>query len=186
MAENLNIGTMINGSGNQTDNITIEKYCYNNSTSNCDVYGGLYQWEEMMGYVTTEGTQGICPTGWHLPTDDEYKTLEMELGMSQSEADDTGWRGTNEGSKLAGNESLWANGVLDSNPDFGISGFTGLPGSYRLTNGTFVNLSHTAAFWSSSEDGTNAWYRLLENGDAQVGRGSYGQAYGFSARCVRD
>ena len=45
MVENLNIGTMITGSGNQTDNDTIEKYCYNNSTTNCDTYGGLYLWD---------------------------------------------------------------------------------------------------------------------------------------------
>lgn len=61
MAENLNIGTMINGSSDQTDNATIEKYCYNNKTANCDTYGGLYQWTEMMQYVMTEGAQGICP-----------------------------------------------------------------------------------------------------------------------------
>ncbi len=84
----------------------IEKYCYDDNTSNCDTYGGLYQWEEMMQYVTTPGAQGICPDGWHLPTDEEFKTMEMALGMSQSEADNTGWRGTDEGSKLKEANSL--------------------------------------------------------------------------------
>jgi uncharacterized protein (TIGR02145 family) len=63
MAENLNIGTRIDGANNQANNGTIEKYCYSDNTSNCDTYGGLYQWDEAMQYVTTEGTQGICPSG---------------------------------------------------------------------------------------------------------------------------
>ncbi|MCK5838660.1 MAG: hypothetical protein KAG99_02370, partial [Bacteroidales bacterium] len=70
MAENLNVGTRIDGVDEQTDNPTLEKYCYNDLESNCDIYGGLYQWNEMMQYVTTEGAQGICPSGWHIPTDE--------------------------------------------------------------------------------------------------------------------
>ena len=186
MQENLNIGSMINGGIDQTDNGTIEKYCYGNNTSNCDVYGGLYQWDEMMEYVTNEGTQGICPTDWHLPTDDEWKTMEMYLGMSQAQADAIGGRGTNEGSKLAGNEPLWTNGVLDSNADFGTSGFTGLPGGYRYTDGSFYDLTNLTFFWSSSENDPNAWYRYLSYHMAQVTRYHENQAYGFSVRCVRD
>ncbi|MCP4252684.1 MAG: hypothetical protein GY775_04615 [Candidatus Scalindua sp.] len=82
MAENLNVGTMVEGSMDQPYDTVIEKYCYRNILDNCNAYGGLYQWREMMQYVTTEGTQGICPTGWHIPTDAEWKTLEMYLGMS--------------------------------------------------------------------------------------------------------
>jgi len=82
MAENLNVGARINGVNNQTDNSTIEKYCYNNIDANCDIYGGLYQWDEMMGYTSTQGVQGICPTtgGWHLPTDADYNLLIDFLG----------------------------------------------------------------------------------------------------------
>jgi uncharacterized protein (TIGR02145 family) len=184
MAENLNIGTMINGSSNQTDNGTIEKYCYNNSTANCDTYGGLYQWDEMMQYVTTEGTQGICPTGWHIPTDDEWKTMEMYLGMTQAQADATGWRGTDEGGKLKETGTThW------SSPNTGAtnsSGFTGLPGGYRSTGGAFNYLTGYASFWSSSEDGSPAWSRGLYYDSAQVYRDGDDQAYGFSVRCVRD
>ncbi len=140
MAENLNIGTIVNGSNNQTDNGTIEKYCYGNNTSNCDTYGGLYQWSEMMQYVTTASTQGICPTGWHLPTDDEWKTIEIQLGMTQTEADGIGWRGTDEGSKMAGNEPLWPNGNLDQNANFGTSGLRILPAGYRRSNGSFSGI----------------------------------------------
>ena len=107
MQENLNVGTPIGSFESdgttlnpQTDNATIEKYCYGYSThgdagqlatgeANCDTYGGLYQWDEMMQYETQEGTQGICPAGWHIPSDDEWKTLEMHLGMTQAQADIT-------------------------------------------------------------------------------------------------
>jgi uncharacterized protein (TIGR02145 family) len=186
MVENLNIGTMVNGISNQTDNGTIEKYCYNDNTSNCDTYGGLYQWDEAMQYVTTAGTQGICPTGWHLPTDDEYKTLEMELGMSSSEANYTGYRGTDEGSKLAGNEPLWTDGNLDQNANFGTSGFTALPAGYRTTSGSFYSLTFGTYFWSSSECGSGAWHRYLYYSFTEVGRDGYGKANGFSVRCLRD
>ncbi len=87
MGGNLKLGKMINGIDNQTDNATIEKYCYDNNPANCDIYGGPYQWDEMMKYATAESSQGFCPVGWHLPSDDEFKTIEMTLGMTQAEAD---------------------------------------------------------------------------------------------------
>ncbi len=195
-AENLNVGIMINSenggayyNGEQTDNSIIEKYCYDEDVANCDTYGGLYQWNEMMQYVTTEGTQGICPIGWHIPTDGEYKTLEMHLGMSSSEADNTGFRGTNEGSKLAGNEPLWIDGDLDNNADFGTSGYMGLPGGYRHwddSSDLFNALLSTAFFWSSSEYGTDAWARLLSSYQTQIGRQNYDQTMGVNVRCVRN
>ena len=187
MAQNLNVGTMINGSNDQTNNNTIEKYCYNNDASNCSTYGGLYQWNEAMQYVTTAGTQGICPTGWHIPTDDEWKTLEMQLGMSQADANGTGYRGTDEGSKMAGNEPLWLNGNLDQNANFGTSGFDALPVGYRKTNGTSYGLTFYAHFWSSSKYGSsNAWHRTLYYGYAQANRNNSYKFYGFSIRCVKD
>jgi len=54
----------------------MEKYCYNSDTNNCTIFGGLYQWDEMMQYNTQQGVQGICPQGWHIPTDEEWKILE--------------------------------------------------------------------------------------------------------------
>jgi len=188
MAENLNIGTMINGSNNQTANGTIEKYCYDDNTSNCDTYGGFYQWDEMMQYTTTAGTQGICPSGWHIPTDDEYKTLEMQLGMSSSEVNNTGWRGTDEGSKLAGNETLWTNGNLDQNANFGSSGFDALAAGFRNINGLFYNHAYDAHLWLSSEneDGTKGWNRLLRYNNSKVYRTVISKDSGFNVRCVRD
>jgi uncharacterized protein (TIGR02145 family) len=186
MAENLNVGTMIVGSGNQFDNAIIEKYCYDNITANCDIYGGLYQWNEMMQYTTTESIQGICPTGWHLPSDDEIKTLEMTLGMTQVEADMTGSRGTDQGSQLGGNEPLWTNDALDQNANFGSSGFEGLPGGNRITSGPFYGQSIFAYFWSSSESGGGVWNRALNYNNPKVTRYDYSESDGFSVRCVQD
>lgn len=189
MAENLNFGTMINSNSsadNQTDNDILEKYCYSNDGANCTTYGGLYQWDEMMQYVTTEGTQGVCPTGWHLPTDTEWKTLEMELGMTQSQADGISFRGTDQGSQLAGNEPFWTFGVLDQSGAFGSSGFTALPGGHRTTSGSFNNQSSAAYFWSSSESGGNALLRYLHFTHTKVYRNADSKSYGFSIRCVQD
>ncbi len=66
LKENLNVGEMINGNENMNNNGTIEKYCYGNDLANCHTYGGLYQWDEMMQYSTTQAVQGICPLDWHI------------------------------------------------------------------------------------------------------------------------
>ncbi len=184
MVENLNIGTMITGSGNQTDNDTIEKYCYNNSTTNCDTYGGLYLWDEMMQYVTTEGVQGICPTGWHIPTDAEWCALENEVDAGTVSCIVMGWRGTDAGGNLKDTTTThWASpntGATNS------SGFTGLPGGYRMGAYSFYNLTSKAHFWSSSVDGPAAWARELDSDDAQVGRFTVGQTRSYSTRCLKD
>jgi len=186
MAENLNFGTRIDGVSNQDSNSIIEKYCYSDSLANCTTYGGLYQWDEMMQYTTTPGTQGVCPTGWHLPTDTEWKTLEMELGMTQSQANTTGHRGTDQASQLAGNEPIWANGGLDQNGAFGSSGFAGLPAGSRSPSGSFINSPFGGYFWSSSEGGGGAWSRYLIFDNPKVYRHDDNKSYGFSVRCVQD
>ncbi len=186
MAENLDFGTRIDGSGDQTDNSIVEKYCYGDDPANCTTYGGLYQWDEMMQYVTTAGTQGVCPTGWHLPTDDDWKTLEMQLGMTQAQADGTGYRGIDQGSQLADNEPLWYDGALDQNGAFGSSGFAALPSGLRYTNGTFGNQSFSVYLWSSSESGGDAWHRYLYYNKLKVYRYVGLKSQGFSVRCVQD
>ncbi len=75
-AKNLNYGARKNSSGSLADNCVNEKYCLNNSETNCDIYGGLYQWDELMRYdPAMEGHQGICPPGWHVPTEAEWGIL---------------------------------------------------------------------------------------------------------------
>ena len=187
MAENLNFGTRIAGDSSQMDNNIIEKYCYDDIEANCTIYGGLYQWDEMMQYVTVEAVQGVCPAGWHLPTDDEWKTLEMELGMTQAQADAFSFRGTDQGSQLAGNELLWTNGALDQNGTFGSSGFAVLPGGYRLITGTFIFQSIKTVFLSSSETSiTRAWARLLADDELGVSRTTENKLTGVSVRCMKD
>jgi len=89
MAENLNAGTRIDGIIDQQDNGIIEKYCYSDNEANCDQYGGLYIWDELMNWVATSGAQGICPESWHVPTDWEIKfpegTVESDQGSRVDE-----------------------------------------------------------------------------------------------------
>ena len=83
MAENLNVGVMVDGKKDQSDNSKVERYCYGNDTTNCDKYGGLYQWAEMMQLPSECNTkscadlikpnhQGVCPEGWRLLTEDDF------------------------------------------------------------------------------------------------------------------
>ncbi|OQB02131.1 MAG: hypothetical protein BWY21_02257 [Parcubacteria group bacterium ADurb.Bin216] len=138
------------------------------ATSNYTTHGVLYNWTA----ATT-----ACPSGWHLPNDTEWKTLEMSLGMTQTQADATGWRGTDEGSKLS-------NYTLNGNNS---SGFTALMSGYRSTNGSFSNIGSRTYFWSSSaSSSSNAWYRYLSTSNSTVRRDNSNKAYGFSVRCLRD
>jgi len=84
LAKSLNIGTMIPHDAHATDNNIIEKHCYNDDTANCSANGGYYQWDELMQYTKNEGTQGICPQGWHIPTNKELAKLFIYIGCNQS------------------------------------------------------------------------------------------------------
>jgi uncharacterized protein (TIGR02145 family) len=183
MAENLNIGTMINGINYQTDNGVIEKFCYDDDPANCDEYGALYQWNEMMQYsYSTQGAHGICPSGWHIPTDDEWKILEGTVDSQYPVGDPvwygTGWRGYDVGKNLKSITGWYQNG--NGTNDFG---FTVLPGGRSL--GDFKYLTEIAYFWSSSGFGSNAWNRYLMYNNPKVGRTlNYSMAYGLSVRCL--
>ena len=180
MAENLNIGTVINGSGNQTNNGTIEKYCYDNNTANCDEYGGLYQWNEMMEYTTLEGTQGICPAGWYVPADNEWETLITFLG----------------GESVAGGEMKSTRTDPDAHPRWNSpntgannnSGFTAFPGGSRTYYATFPNnLGANSLWWSSSQNGSNhAWLKILEYSSAQTYTTYGDKSTGMTVRCLKD
>ncbi|MEZ5198318.1 MAG: FISUMP domain-containing protein [Bacteroidales bacterium] len=180
MAENLNVGIMVFNGTNQGSNGIIEKYCYQNSSTNCDVYGGLYQWDEMMQYVFTEGTQGICPPNWHLPTDAEWCTLEQEVD-STIICNTNGWRGIDGGSKLQEEGNSHWNGNFNATNS---SGFTALPGGY--STGSFGGLNDYAYFWTSSVNGSSSINRRLGFNTEQVNRNFNNQNYGFSVRCIKD
>jgi uncharacterized protein (TIGR02145 family) len=129
------------------------------------------------------GVQGACPTGWHLPTDQEWKDMEMSLsGMSQADADATGWRGTDEGSKLAAVDAMWSAGALNPNNS---SGFSALPGGFRNYDGVFMHKNSGCLLWSSTQSASGtAYYRYLYSNNANVGRTINTKSIGFSIRCV--
>ena len=186
MAENLNIGTMINGSENMTVNGVIEKYCYDNEYANCDEYGGLYQWNEIMEYVTDTAVQGICPEGWYVPTDLEWKVLEGTVDSQYPVGDpiwnNTGLRGYDAGLNLK-STSGWYGGGNGS----GLFGYKALFGGYRNFNSSFLDLTYIATFWSSSESNAdNALFRSLFYNTALVYRDYTNKDSGFSVRCVQD
>ncbi len=165
---------------------------YTNSVTNKDIYGALYTWAAAMNGASSSNTnpsdvQGICPVAWHLPSDEEWKELEMYLDMSQVDADMPGFRGTNEGSKLAGNSSLWNNETLENDMAFGTSGFMALPAGYMYHNGSYSHLGIGTNFWSTTMSGdTLAWNRFLFCYNSEVYRFTNKLNNGFSVRCIKD
>ncbi len=165
--------------GNQTwfaENLNYEtsnSWCYANNSSFGAVYGRLYTWNAAMN---------ACPPGWHLPTDEEWKNLEIYLGMSRSEADAAGKRGMDEGDKLKS-----TNGWYNSGNGIDKISFSALPGGYRHIDGNFYYLRNYGYWWSSTAYGnTYAWRRLLYYRNGKVFRGNRKKGTGFSVRCVRD
>ena len=175
MAENLDHGTFINSSTVQSNNSTIEKYCYNDDNANCSTLGGLYSWNELMEYSNTEAGQGICPDGWHIPTDAEWYSLENFLDPTISDPNATDYRGTQIALKML---------------QGGSSGLDVLYGGIFWQANTFYGAD---AFWtkftelasSSEADAGNAWMRNITEGNSGVKRASQLKGVGFSVRCVK-
>jgi len=169
-------------------------YCFYNNNSSQEVftYGALYTWAACLNGAESSdkvpsGIQGVCPDGWHVPSDGEWKELERSLGMDQTEVDTTGARGIDLGSQLAVNLDLWSDGLLKSSADFGTSGFMALPGGGRRYDGTFGHLGDNANFWSATEkDTVKAWGRHIYSIYTTVHRYTNVKSDGFSVRCVKD
>ncbi len=184
MTSNLNTGERLDLPAPQTDNGIIEKYCFNDSSENCTVYGGLYQWNELMQYVHTSGACGICPDGWHIPTAMEYDTLIDLYGG----ADTAG-----AALKEAGYAHWYSwSGTSSTNS----SGFTALPGGeVRLNNDSleYYGKKSAAYFWTSSytyftpSNPTYAGCMTLDYFTARaIGAGvDLADLNAFSVRCVR-
>ena len=187
-ARNLNIGVKISGV-HQTNNNIIEKYCYNDLESNCTVYGGLYQWAELVQYlngatdtsawnpVPTGNVIGICPVGWHLPSQSEWQILTDFLGgilVAGGKMKETGtshWTSPNTGATNS-------------------SGFTALPGGCRFDTGfgTFWAINTHGDFWSSSDHYYySAWAPCLHHNDEGIWVDpDASKHYGMSCRCLHD
>lgn len=173
MRENLKVGKQINTAYEMRNNGVIEKYCYKNDTINCSAYGGLYQWDEIMQYSLAPGIQGICPDGWHIPTDEDWSNLANHLGEAY-----------NAGGKMK--EEGFFHWEFPNYMATNSSGFTALPAGYRLIHGTSTSLNESTLFWSSSTNNLRVWYRGLHSYKSDLYKFSFDKEYGFSVRCLKD
>jgi uncharacterized protein (TIGR02145 family) len=171
-AENLNAGFRVSGEQDQVPkNGFIEKYCYNDDPVNCEIYGGLYQWNEMMNGLSAPGSRGVCPEGWHVPSDAEWTVLFDFLG----------------GRPTAGMEMKSGYGWYNNGNGRDTLGLSVLPGGDRDYDGTFSNLLKTAVFWNSSGyDETYAWSNKFGYQHSDAFRNYYNKKSGFSVRCLKD
>ena len=182
LVENLNVGTMIDGNQEQTNNGVIEKYCYDDDPVSCTVYGGLYQWAEAVQYQTGASNstnpvlignvQGICPGGWHIPNLNEFDTLTNTVNK-----DGNALKAIGQG--YAQSEGTGTN----------LSGFSALmTGYYSFFDGGFGDSGRYTFFWSSVGD--SPIYAsdplFLDLSDSHIQQNDYLKEDGFSVRCVKD
>lgn len=168
MAENLNIGNQIFTSS--SNNGIIEKFCMANEPNNCVIYGGLYSWDELMNYVPTEGSQGICPAGWRMPTKTEYEALATSLGGSTA----AGGKMKEEGN------AHWNNNIAATNQ----SGFTAFGGGFH--NGFFIGFKSTGNFATSTPSASNYFHVRLYNSSATFDMLTIAKSAYTSVRCVKN
>ena len=190
MGENLNIGEMIINPTNQSNNSIIEKYCWLNINNNCDIFGGLYQWDETMQYEYEEiNIKGICPDDWHVPSDTEwinfanivnsnpaYKCEGLNNAIVKAISSSDYWI-------YDGRTCVSGNNTSTNNT----SGFNALPAGYTGT--IFYHLNDTTDFWSSSintSDNNMAWDRLIYLASNQLLKTTHSRLFGFSVRCVKN
>jgi len=170
-AENLRTTTYLNGeaipqnlSADWSSTTSGAMAFYQNDLTSQVAYGGLYNW------YAVDDARGLCPSGWHVPTDGEWTVMTDFLG----------------GESVAGGQMKatygWNNGGNGTNS----SGFSGLPGGNRYSNGFFSYAGYNGYWWSSSPNGSSAWYRYLVSSSENVYRNFDFQRDGFSVRCVRD
>jgi uncharacterized protein (TIGR02145 family) len=190
MAENLR--TTIYRDGSSVPNVTVatewntlatDAYCWydNNEASYKALYGALYNW-----FAVNKGT--LCPTGWHIPSDEEFKTLEKYLGMTQEQADAYSIidRGTDQGTKIKSTTGWYNNGNGTNS-----SGFNGLPGGYRYgADGGFYDIGKLSYWWSSTEyeydAAGKATYRRLDYSINGVLREGTSKKGGKFIRCIKN
>ena len=179
MSENLRTSKYSDGAdipnvtgNNAWKNLSTGAWCnYDNSSSNDSTYGKLYNW-----YAVETGK--LCPTGWHVPTDDEWTILKNHLTSNGDSV--------NEGLVLK-STSGWIDSSVGSGNGTDKYGWNGLPGGSRgYYDGDFDNVGSRGYWWSSSQYGTyGAWTRILGSGGDGVYRDA-SKEYGFSVRCLRD
>lgn len=186
LRENINYGTMVNVTTIQTNNSVVEKYCQTNDQNNCEIYGGLYQWAEAVQYLNgvtntthwnplpTTPVQGICPSGWHIPTNAEATTLITFLG----------------GSNQAGGKMKSTGTIHWNSPNVGATnqyGFTAFAGGSCL-NGNFINLLSYGSFWTITKGNlaVDAYFFGAAYNFAIVQTGQAYKISGLSVRCLKN
>jgi len=173
--DNSDIPPVINGAAWAA--LTTDAFCWygNDETTNKPLYGALYNW-----YAVNKGT--LCPTGWHVPTDAEFKGLSMFLGMTQTQADGFSWQGTDQGTQLKSTAG-WTTGNGTNTV-----GFTALPGGYRYYfDGGFAGAGTIGYWWASDQvSPTNSYYRRLDGANAGIFREGAVKAAGKSVRCIKN
>lgn len=163
MAENLNYKTE-------------DSWCYADSQENCDKYGRLYTWE---------AAKKAPPTGWHLPSEEEWQDLERYLGMTQEQIDTFYHRGNGMGTKLK-SKSTW-DSDKENEAEYDIFGFNGLSGGFRLfIDGSFVDKGKRGSWWSSTPDGQYGMRRTLFLDKSSIDRDAATRTNAFSVRCIKD
>ena len=169
------------------------RYAPDNNESNVPTYGYLYNWAAVMNGASSSnanpsGVQGICPTGWHVPSDAEwtqftdyvssksqYQCNSSSINIGKALADTTGWRS---------NTTICAVGNMPSTNN--ATGFSALPAGYYYDSGYYV-FGFCAYFWSATDDGIHyAWHRYLLHNLEGVCLGGQFTGYGYSVRCLRD
>jgi uncharacterized protein (TIGR02145 family) len=150
----------------------------------------------MMQYNTIEGTQGICPSGWHVPTDEEWKILEGTMdswyGVGDATWGYTGPRGHDAGRNMKSTLDYWSAPLNEYEPHTDLMGFRVLPGGYTLVGADPAELNWSAYFWTSTSfyNPGEAYYRSVSNGiyynNSTVDRNPASKTHGYSVRCIRD
>ncbi|MBQ2351534.1 MAG: hypothetical protein II394_04910, partial [Bacteroidales bacterium] len=185
MAENLrydNSGSMTVALSNEQSETDPYLYYPNGDSQNLETYGYLYNWPAAMNGAESSdanpsGVQGICPDGWHLPSNAEWTQLVETLGDE-----------ANAGAMLAGNASMWTAGTLTASEYFGTSSFNALPSGYYYP-GDYGGFGSTTSFWSTTEDiesNTRVYLRGVDNSGTSLSRSRGSKTYGFSVRCIKD
>jgi len=168
MKANLDIGTMINVAAKPSNNGTIEKYCYENNIANCTTYGGLYNWDEAMAYSAASGATGICPSGWHVPTNSEFETLAAAVGNNSNALKAIG-QGTASGSGT------------------NTSGFSALLAGFHGATSIYYYLGTSVFFMSSTvESATYASGMRLYHNENVIHFDGFQRIDGISIRCLKD
>jgi uncharacterized protein (TIGR02145 family) len=156
------------GEGNSSCEIFVNTYSPDGEA--CDESWSLNEYGRLYNWYAVDDARGLCPSGWHVPTDGEWTVLTGLLG----------------GASVAGGHMKTTYGYFSGGNGTNSSGFSGLPGGVRSYSGGYYSAGGSGYWWSSSAYTSTAWARYLIYSNEDVYRSDFDQGRGFSVRCVRD